>query len=355
MLNSERIDILFCGLLRAPNLFKKSISDLIKLKKEGVVDKIIISTWIGEFQKDPDTLDFLKKNKIILIENEEPEETGGTYVMHQMKSLDEGLKHVGENHFVLKTRTDVYINPLFLKKLFTKKKTFLTIKKDLPKGNIFKYKVWVPWYEIKTPFYMADECFFGYADDLKLLFNYNEVYDKKYQISGGPTHIRRFINPFLKDYPIFYDYLEKYSREGVIRPFIRNISRDFFGLFKLNIMKKFNEQRKFAIFRKKLETKGFMDCLAAYYFILYSHFYIDSCSFEDQIIFGHASKPVIELDNENIERNFNPKKSTPKFSGQVYGYDIKLLDNIINKRIKKDFFSGRLLSAIDKFETNLTS
>ena len=35
------------------------------------------------------------------------------------------------------------------------------IKKNLPKGNIFKCKVWVPWFEIGKPFFMADECFFG--------------------------------------------------------------------------------------------------------------------------------------------------------------------------------------------------
>jgi hypothetical protein len=346
---SPQIDILFCGLIRKKVLFKKSLNDFILLRKKRLVNQIILSTWVGELQKHPKVFEFLKKNKIKIIESTEPKENGKTYVMHQMKSLDKGLKNIKKNSFVLKTRTDVYINPLFLKKLFKNKKRLLKIKKDLPKGNIFKYKVWIPWYELKTPFYMADECFFGNSEDLKLLFNYKENYEKNYQISGGPTHIRRFLDPFLKDYPFFEDYLEKYSGEGKMAPFIRNISKNFFGLFRINIMKKMNEIRKFKNLRKKLKTNKFIECLAAYYAIIYSHFYVDSCSFKNQIVFGHVSQPKIKLDEKYLENNFSPKKSSPKYSGNVYGYDMGLLKKINKNEIIQTKFSKPFLKAVLQF------
>ncbi|MBD3282594.1 MAG: hypothetical protein GF387_03260, partial [Candidatus Portnoybacteria bacterium] len=44
-------DIVICGLIRTPNLFIRSLKDFIKLRKKGVVNKIIYSTWKGEVDK----------------------------------------------------------------------------------------------------------------------------------------------------------------------------------------------------------------------------------------------------------------------------------------------------------------
>ena len=46
-----------------------------------------------------------------------------------MKALDIGLQKVDEDRFVLKSRTDVYINPLFLKNdTFFKVKQLMSIR-----------------------------------------------------------------------------------------------------------------------------------------------------------------------------------------------------------------------------------
>ena len=219
----KSVDILFTGLVRMPEMFKKSILDLLAMRKEGLVNKILFSTWLGEVEKYPDIHKFLDKHDIRIIRSKEPSPRGtknSPTIWCQMKALEIGLKNIEKNRFALKTRTDVYINPLFLRKLFKEKESLLKITKDLPKGNLFRYKVWIFYYEIKTPFHMGEECFFGDRDDLKNLVNYESSYDIDYKIGGGISHIRRYINPFLRDYPIFFEYLKKYNKDTLSKSIV---------------------------------------------------------------------------------------------------------------------------------------
>src|SRR3989338_10094302 len=211
------IDVIFTGLVRTPEKFKKSITDLVQIRKDGLINQIIFSTWDYELDKYPQIFEFLRKNNVTVLANKEPEDRGLGNIWCQMKSLDIALTKVEDDRFVLKNRTDIYINPEFLRKIFKEKEKILRITCALSKGNIFKYKVWVHYYELKTPFHMGEEAFFGHKHDIKLLVNYDASYDKKYKIGNAVSHIRRFIHPFLNQYPILYEYLKTYSKDSLLK------------------------------------------------------------------------------------------------------------------------------------------
>ena len=78
----------------------------------------------------------------------------------------------------------------------------------------------------------------------------------------------------------------------------------------------------------RVKQENYLKCLAAYYYILYSHFYIDSVSVPNQIEWRENSKAELKLDNENIEKNFSKEKERLPYGGVIQGYDEKLLKNI---------------------------
>jgi hypothetical protein len=318
------VDVVFCGLVREMDSFKKTLNDLQLLRKKGLVDKIIVSTWIGEIQKTPELSSFLKNKKVLLVESEEPADRGDGNVWCQMKSLQEGLNKISPNKFVLKTRTDVYINPDFLEKLFSEKEKILRISYYLLKGDIFKYKVWAPWFEITKPFFMGDECFFGYKDDLNLLVNYDCSFDTENYLGPDTTHIRRFVYPFLKNYPVFNQYINKYGNERFLKNFLMKKSYNLYDfLTRFMLLRNLSEINRFNILRKRLRDYDFLKCLATYYLILYSHFYIDSYSFPNQILFKGNPKPILESNPFDLEDNFTKKRVLGGvYGGQIYIYDM---------------------------------
>ena len=177
------MDIIFCGLLREPDRFKKSLNDLIQLQKEGVVGKIILSTWYNwrqDMKQKPQRWRFLLDllTNIKVVESSEPD-VHPNMIWHQMKSLEVGLDNT-KSKYILKTRTDVYIDPDFIRGL------------EENCGN----KIWIPWYQRVHPFYMADECFYGPRDKIENLVNYCEDYDNKYKVEIAPSHVRRWAHSY---------------------------------------------------------------------------------------------------------------------------------------------------------------
>jgi len=345
----KKVDVLFTGLIRKNEVFKKSIKDLTLMRKKGVVDKIILSTWDYEVENNPEMVKFLEKNKVLVIGSKEPKYFSFGTIGQQMKAMETGLKKISSNKFVLKTRTDIYINPNFLRMLFKEKEELLKIINHLPNGNIFKYKIWIPWFEITKPFYISDECFFGYHQDMEKLINYDLMYDKKYNLGKGISHIRRFIHPFLEKYPILFKSLEEYKEEEIIqRGWNHGTLGKLLKLYRFKIFKKIGLKIRFQVLKKKLKKQAYLDCLAAYYSILYGHFYVDSASFPNQITFMDYSKPS-KLDSYNLEANFSIEKIKKDMSGQIYCYDNELISNLFNKKIKKTEISIRLMKTIDRF------
>ena len=127
------------------------------------------------------------------------------------------------------------------------------------------------------------------------------------------------------------------------------LSHKFFDLRGAKIARKISSQNKFSALHKKLRDDKFIDILAAYYSILYSHFYIDGDSFENQIVSKVWNTPGKKLDPIEFAKNLKEEMSHPAQLGQIYIYNMELLSNICNKKLNKDSISERLMNAIDRF------
>lgn len=355
------IDVLFTGLIREYETFKRSLDTLSDLRKMGFVNKIILATRIGETEKHPEMHASFKQANVKIVEAEDPEINenspyygGRDFIWRQMRSFEVGLKSVENGRFVLKTRSDVYVNPKFIEKLAREKESLLKIKKNLPMGNIFKFKVWVPWFELTKPFFMADECFFGLKEDLEKLYNYDKDYFEKYDLGTDVHHVMRYIHPFLDKYNIFYKALNKYNKDRSFKNFVkRNSGKWYEYLKKFNSLKIMSERSRFNVLNKRLEDNQYIDLLSAYYFVLYSHFYIDLVSFSDQIEFRDFYKGKLpKSDNKTAENNFSPNMVRFPGSGMIYFYEMNFINAIFEHKLQNSPLKNRFNQGIKNFESS---
>jgi hypothetical protein len=198
---------------------------------------------------------------------------------------------------------------------------------------------------------MADECFFGYKDDLMLLFNYNNFYFNECNIGADIHHIMRFINPFLKDYPILESSIKQFGQERPFKNFLHKKYRNFYEKLKeFKILRKMSENTRFSVLNKRLNDENFIDCLVVYYSILYSHFYTDLTSFPNQIDFrGFYDNISDNLDYQNLEINFSKKKVSVPYTGRIYSYNQNFLETLFNKGFEKTPLAEKFYAKIDAF------
>ena len=356
----KKIAVVFCGLIRAPDLFRKSIEEMVEFRENNIINKIIFSTWDYEIDKYPEMRKFFVDNKINLIESKEPEERGIGNIWCQMKSLDVALKEIDSNSFVLKTRPDLLIERDFLDNLFNNKNNLLKIKNGLPRDNVFKYKVWIPYFEITSPFHIADECFFGYHKDISLLVNFNNYFEE-YGLRAGIVHIQRYIHPFIFKYPEIKNFFLGNSDVG----FPKDLSYSYKMMKKIfqknNLtLRMFDSvvvNNRFRILRRRFKEQGYIEILALYYAILHTHFYVNNQGIDNDInnqtLFNRNSAPKVLTDDPEIMKNFSKDRIWVKTKGQIYSGDEEFLKNIFEKRMQQNNKTAdRLLEAINKFKVS---
>ena len=186
--------IIFTGLLRREDMLIQSLTDMIGMAEEYNIKQIIIVTWKAQSNaiKNKNRFrQFLKHKLIQYVEYPKLESNGGGNYKAQMFHYLKGLELIPEkDSFVLKTRTDVYIQREMLKNIFTKN---LFIGEN---DNVMNHKIWLPWVEKYRPFYFADECFYSHYSSMRKLYNITKDFHINIQ-KQGIIHIRRFITPFL--------------------------------------------------------------------------------------------------------------------------------------------------------------
>lgn len=355
----KKVDIIFTGLIRNPELIKKSITDFVSLRKKGLINQIIFSTWDYETDKIPEMRAFFKKNRILLIESKEPADRGRGNINCQMKSLENALEKVDKNRFILKTRADIYINPKFLEKIFQDKENILKIEKNLPNGNIFHYKIWLPYYELTKPFYLADEAYFAFYPDHKLLINY-KAYHRKYKLQAGTVHMQRWIEPFLNKYPILRDFIENhpsvgYPKENLFYRVIKRVAKK--NRITFDVLNNITVKNRFKFLKKRLREQRYIDVLAAYYSILNSHFYINgepinNSQNKNGLFRTTLSSLCVKINDPNLSNNFSKRNVRSHRQGQIIAFDEDFIKIIFSdKADKNDLFTRRLLNSINQFNT----
>jgi hypothetical protein len=157
--------ILICGLVRDPfrfSLFLEAYEKMSDAKKIPVY----YSTWAKEVDKYPKVKELLKRNNVILLEQDEINLILPGHALHQIVTLDFGLSLIDESAFVLKTRPDFLSIEDYLQ--------FLEINPEKPEKCDWTYPNQKTKYYIKCfcpsqPLYINDITFAGNCQDLKKL------------------------------------------------------------------------------------------------------------------------------------------------------------------------------------------
>ncbi|WP_282177111.1 hypothetical protein [Vibrio nereis] len=191
--------ILFTGLIRDESLFLSKLELSLKLKSEGLIGSVIFSTWIGEVNKYPKVHSFIKRNSIVLVENQEPNIKTTGYIMHQMKSLYFGMKFIPEKDFLYKMRPDLGSFNIDLVRDILKNKSRLLINAN--QENIFRSKVVIDGGFLTHPFYMNDIQFFGAREDIQKMVNFDMKYEVVYNDVSPEQYF--YIAPFIEKFDIF--------------------------------------------------------------------------------------------------------------------------------------------------------
>jgi len=202
--DDRRVSVIVTGLVRDPDLFARSLDRLTALKH---VDEIILATWETEAEEKSTLLsEFSHRYGLIVAAVPEPVQWSGN-LLSQMVSLYVGLGRTKKDNYVLKTRTDVYIEPDALAHVFSKDLTITVPQNFNQVRPPFDEKVCVWGLEATVPFYIHDLFFFGGHADISKLMNMDIRYDILYEMSKEKIHIRRFLHPFIHEFPIFEKFL----------------------------------------------------------------------------------------------------------------------------------------------------
>ena len=200
----KTIYILLTGQIKIPNLFDKIIEQYLNLLNTHNI-KILLCTWSTELNKLKSSK---YKNKIISKIYGPLKDNGDGNIIAQASLYRNGIKYIKEieeddfeNVFILKSRPDVLIKKEFLKEIFN-----MDLKIKI-KDPILKYKIWTGWAHATKPFYLEDAYFYSNYYTMSELQYFDEDIFKRKNIGQGISHIRRFIIPFLYEYPILIDYI----------------------------------------------------------------------------------------------------------------------------------------------------
>jgi len=273
--------VVFTGLPRTPGRFKRSVSEMNQLMQEGLLDGVHFVTWQGRLDGMSEFREHLRANGVVIHEHVETQFGGRGNIWHQMRALDIGLRKTPPDCSVLKTRSDVHIDIDFLRRLFSGEIEYMN---DPAGSGVFKSRVWVPWAEIQSPFMMCDFCFYGQKDDLAKLVNYDARYDALYQLVRGVAATRRFIHPYLQEFPFIDAYLSGF----------KGLDRDHDLLID-----------RLGFVERRLQSPVFGAFLAFYYKCLLNDFYIDysPVRFKNRRMFDGDDENEAIYDDE-FTRNF---------------------------------------------------
>jgi hypothetical protein len=213
------VTIVFCGLVRNPNVLKLALIPALSLRNLGKVQRVILSTWCGEVDRMPGGLGFFQDLGVEVVETAFPKllEVDGN-IFQQMLAMDRALDMIDEDDLVLRTRTDIVISQTTaLEAILAQDLSLGPRVVNEEEGEIFSQRVWVPYFHPAYPFLMADQMFFGRARDLRKLNNF-ELLTEAYQItsrvhevfpshnSGAGAEIRRYLTPFAHRFSLLREY-----------------------------------------------------------------------------------------------------------------------------------------------------
>lgn len=300
--------ILINGQNKVPSNFLRSSFLYNKLLDEGYVDEVIITCWVNEINN----IKQLSKKFTILPVEIPKMGMGYGNIWAQMTQYDRGLNYIkdkekdNEKVFVLRTRPDIFIEEHFLKGIFSQ------IENSRLNNEIFTNRVWISYFDISKPFYMAGDCWGGNLNDMIKFINYRtDLYQQPFQ---GISHVRIYSEPLLKKHPIIVDYLknEMNCLHSLVEGKWETRKKNILNLYKTNFYRKllityYEILNNLYIIKNEKGAINFR-----YWSIAYNpNTVINGLSFEDNIlkVNPYINTFIFGYDNTFITKYLNDEKN----------------------------------------------
>ncbi len=161
-----------CGLLRFPLEAALTLRKLFRLRAEGLLDGIVLSTWTPEIEREAAFIDWVRGNGVTVVHSLEHADRGPTMLYTQARAVWLGLQAVPEGADVLKLRTDKTSHMI---------DGFVPLLAEGTTGTAFDpgphaayaRKVAVLWPHVGRPFYFGDQAYFGSGRDVAAALNFD--------------------------------------------------------------------------------------------------------------------------------------------------------------------------------------
>lgn len=309
-------NIILTGKILDEIQFKKLINKIIKLKNENKIDQIILSIWKNQILSK-EVIFFLKKNDIDIIRNKTKKFSCS--FKYQSYLLKNGLRKIKNKRvLIVKLRNDINFELDQISRL--SKLNF----KIFNKKKLLSHKIWVPYFEITKPFYIADEIIVTNYINFKKITSFKKYYGDSF-FDTGQTHINWYLGLFIKKFHIFDTYIKHFGKSYHFN------SNRFFYLDKL------------------INNQEYLKILLQYYKILNEYFIVGSnlkknFSLNKNTINFFNQNFMINFQNQTINDIFSITNSHVKYSGHIFSRnnnDIKKLIKLVIKQIFK-FHSKKL-------------
>lgn len=294
-------NIIITGKLENKEFMSQMLEKLFFLKKKKLVDQIIISTWENDIKKiDAKNINIIFNKNIPFSKSFD----------HQIFTLHQGLKKIeNKKRIIIKMRTDLLFS---IKDIINLSKLNFKINN---KKKIIKHKIWIPYFEITQPFYIADEVFATSYENFKKIVSKKNYYNQ-IKFDTGYTHILWFAHLFFNKFQLI-----NYSKF---------LAKTFH--FKFN---------RFLVLNQRLHNQCYLSFLKYYYLTIKNYFIVGSSKqnsfrLKKNTINFHLRNNKIPIFNQSLFEAFKSENSAMKYAGHIFCRSQKILKRLINtKEIKK--------------------
>lgn len=214
MNSTPKVDALVTGKIRDPQVFLQVMSMMIRLRERGVFRRVILSAWHEDLVAQASAVTALTQAGVLIVDNgsDLPVRSCGNY-WEQVKTLQGGLERIEDGQLMFKTRTDMlfYGGDDTVAGIVTQNQGFPCHAFGI------HHKIWIPSFVAMQPFFMADQCFMGLADDFRRFLRFDaDVEAQGVDVAlypGSLTHpaaasaeIRFWLQPFLEQFEVLRSY-----------------------------------------------------------------------------------------------------------------------------------------------------
>ena len=165
-----KVGALITGQLRHIVEAYETLGEVLKLREDGLIDEIVLSTWHGEIDKFRDLRNNLKRAGITTVESNCPSRMIRPQALWnawlQAAAIRRGLNAMERSDCVLKLRTDKSLDVLDLYRA-----TIQDFPEKAGEASPLTYKITSRLGRVGIPLHVNDIVYFGQIDDLKSVTN----------------------------------------------------------------------------------------------------------------------------------------------------------------------------------------